>query len=171
MAGLKKSNLNSIVELRTTTDDNLPNSLSELGYTQSFAFTDSQLAIGLVTVSLAGILFLLDKKYEFDEIYTFTIVLIVLYFTLSSVLYYFKSAKKYKDVKYIGYDDKGNKITIKSYSPKFEPLYKVTVILGHNVKETEFDINYSELFDAFGHFRQDELTARIKKEIAQLQKK
>lgn len=144
--------------------------MSELGYTQSFAFTDSQLAIGLLTVLLAGILFLLDKKYEFDEIYALTVVLVVLYFTLSSILYYFKSAKKYKDVKYVGYDDKGNKMTIKSYSPKFKPLYKVTLILGDNLKETEFEISFLELFDAFGHFRQDELTARIRKETAQLQK-
>lgn len=68
MSQLKKTNLNSVNELRQTTDENLGFIFQQLGYTESFALIDLKLGLGLSTVIIAGLLFLVDKSIHGKKI-------------------------------------------------------------------------------------------------------
>ena len=62
MSQLKKTNLNSVNDLRQTTDDHLGLVFQQLGYNESFTLIDLKLGLGLSTVVIAGLLFLVDKN-------------------------------------------------------------------------------------------------------------
>ncbi|KAK6465866.1 putative signal peptidase complex subunit [Scheffersomyces coipomensis] len=163
MSALKKTNLNSVSDLRQTTDDNLSSVLTQLGYDESFKITDIKLALGVSTVAIAGLLFLVDRKYSFDESYNVVVISIILYSIFSAGLLYLN--RIYKNVKYIGYTEKGEKIIIAGWTVKFDPLYYIKITL--NDKTTiESSLKFNEFFDVVGYFNRDAFTTLLKHEIS-----
>lgn len=167
MSQLKKTNLNSVKDLQKTTDENLNSVLQQLGYEESFAITDLKLGLGLSTVVVAGLLFLTDKKYEFKQIYSITVAACVIYGFLNVILFLINL--KYKNVKYIGVDSKGNKITIASDIKKYEPNYNVTITFKDTV--VTGSIPFNKFFDVIGYFNRDEFTTLLSDEISRAGKK
>lgn len=167
MSQLKKTNLNSIKDLQKTTDENLSLVLQQLGYEESFTITDLKLGLGLSTVVIAGLLFLADKKFEFKHIYSYTVTACIVYGLLNAILFLINL--KYKNVKYIGVDSKGNKIIIASDVKKYDPNYNVSITFKDNV--VNGSIPFNKFFDVIGYFNGDEFTKLISEEISRVGKK
>ncbi|KAI3403400.1 SPC2 [Candida oxycetoniae] len=168
MSQLKSTNLNSVKELQKATDEQLGSILQQLGFEESFMLTDLKLGLGLVTVVIAGLLFLADKRYEFKNIYGATVVSCVLYAVLNGVLLIIN--RKYKNVKYIGYDSKGNKLTVASTTGKYDPNYRVTVALNDK-QSSQSSIPFNKYFDLIGYLNREEFTKLLAKEVNKLGKK
>lgn len=151
----------SIPDLRTAVDDNLPASLAQLGYTQSFSLIDLKIALGYTTVLIAAGLFLVDKKYGFESIFNITIAAILVYALASVVLYYFSSVGEYKNNKYIGYNEKGEKILVASWTMKHKPIYHIKIALD-NKEEITAELDFTKVFDGWGYYKQDETTEFLK---------
>lgn len=148
--------------------------MSELGYAQSFSLIDTKLAVGLVSVSIAGLLFYVDKKYGFERTYNVTIISVVLYALLTAFYYYLSYLPKYKNNKFIGYADSGEKILIAGWTRKHTPTYfvriEVSTIDGKS-QSSETKIEFTKLFDGFGYYKQEHMTNFLKAEVEKLQKK
>lgn len=142
-------------------DDNLPASLAQLGYTQSFSLIDLKIALGYTTVLIAGGLFLVDKKYGFESIFNITIAAILVYALASLVLYYFSSVGEYKNNKYIGYNDKGEKILVAAWTVKYKPIYHIKLVLN-NKEEITAELEFTKVFDSWGYYKQEETTEFLK---------
>lgn len=160
------------MQLRTTCDDNLYASLSEFGYTQSFSLIDTKLALGYLTTLIAGLLYLADKKYGFEKTYNVTVISVVVYFIISGFLLYLTSNRKHKDVKYIGYDESNKKILVATWTTKHDPIYHLKIRFNDK-EETEITTGFEfmKVFDAFGYYKQDEMTRVLKNEIEKVHKK
>ncbi|KAI5962722.1 SPC2 [Candida theae] len=167
MSQLKKTNLNSVRDLQKTTDENLNSVLQQLGYDESFIITDVKLGLGVATVAIAGLLFLADKKYQFKDIYSITVAACVVYGVLNAILFLINL--KYKNVKYIGDDSKGSRITIASDIKKYEPYYNVTITVKDTVVTAA--IPFNKFFDVIGYFNRDEFIKLISEEINKVDKK
>lgn len=168
----KLTGISSIVQLRATCDDNLHASLSELGYTQSFSLIDTKLALGYLTVVIAGLLYVVDKKFGFEKTYNVTVLSVILYFLISGILFYLTSTKKYKNVKYIGYDESNKKILVATWTNKYDPIYHLKIRFNDDESlaiVTSFE--FMKVFDAFGYYKQDELTRLLKNELDKINKK
>lgn len=150
----------------TTSDENLASAFGELGYSESFALTDTKLALGYLTVLIAGLIFLGDKKYEFNEIYYITAFLVVLYSIISLILMYFTSHKKYKNVKFVGYNDDNNKIVVVTWTEKYDPIYNVEIRIDDDKQIKKFKLEFAKFFDAFGYYKRDEFIKLIKEQIS-----
>ncbi|KAI5955230.1 SPC2 [Candida jiufengensis] len=162
MSQLKKTNLNSVKDLQKTTDEQLGSVLQNLGYEESFKLIDLKLGLGLITVLIAGLLFLADKKFQFKEIYNITFISCVLYGLINLAL--FGLNLKYKNVKYIGYDSKGNKIIISSEIKKYEPNYYINVTINDKTTSNSV-IPFNKFFDIIGFFNRDEFLKLLSHEI------
>lgn len=156
----KKVNLNSVTELKTETDEFLPQALLQLGYEQSFALIDLKLALGLVTVAISAFLYYLEKKVSFKDSYYVIAALISVYFIVSAVLYYLSKGPQYKDNTYIGYR-KGHKISVYTWTKPFEPVYRVKIVFGDGVVFEE-KIAFMKMFDEFGFLNEPEASAIFK---------
>ncbi|CAI5759660.1 unnamed protein product [Candida verbasci] len=164
---LKKTNLNSVKELLITTDDNLGSVFSQFNYEESFKLKDLKLGLGLIQVLIAGLLFLADRKFQFHDIFTITVISCLLYGGINAVLYIINY--KFKNVKYVGLN-KSDKLVIKTWSTKYDPIYNITII--KNDKETTTtQIPYNKIFDVLGLFNRDEFSKLIKLELGKLGKK
>ncbi|KHC77373.1 hypothetical protein MGS_03304 [Candida albicans P78042] len=167
MSQLKKTNLNSVNDLRQTTDDHLGLVFQQLGYNESFTLIDLKLGLGLSTVVIAGLLFLVDKKYAWKDSYNLTVIACVLYGIISGVLYLVNFFNK--NVKYIGYDNKGNKLSVATSSNKLDPIYNVTISLNDRLVNAAFGFN--KFFDVVGFFNRDAFTKLVENELNKLNKK
>lgn len=157
--------------MRTITDENLSDVLGSLGYTESFTVTDLKLGLGVLTVIVSGLLFMVEKKFSFNESYNITVMSLVVYFILSGILWYLTQSKSYKNVKYIGHDDSNNKITIATNTTKYDPIYNIEIRFGDNGKPVKTNIEFMKLFDTFTTFHPDNLKELIGKEIEKVSKK
>lgn len=167
-----KLNLYNAPQLRTIVDENLSDVLGSLGYTESFLLTDIKLGLGLVTVALAGSLFLIEKKLDFFESINLITLILVLYFIASGAILYLTVLKKYKNIKYIGYDDKNNKITIITESKKFEPIYSIEIRFGEDEeKVVKTQVEFMKLFDTFTAFHAENLKEIIGEQLKISRKK
>ncbi|CAK9441063.1 uncharacterized protein LODBEIA_P49320 [Lodderomyces beijingensis] len=162
MSQLKKSNLNSVKDLQKTTDEHLGSVLTQLGYEESFKLIDLKLGLGLVSVLIAGLLFVADKKFQFKDIYSITVVCCVVYSVLNAAILAINY--RYKNVKYVGYDSKGNKLTLATETKKYEPVYYLSVDL--NGRKHSTSIPFNKFFDAVGYFIRDEFTKELSEEIS-----
>lgn len=160
-------------QLRTTCDDNIVLSTSELGYTQSFKLVDTKLATGLISVAIAGLLFYVDKKYGFVATYNVTVASVCVYGALSLFYYYLAYHPQYKNNKFVGYADNGEKLLIAGWSKKHTPTYYVRLDLEKNghLSTSEASIEFTKLFDGFGYYKQEAMTVFLKAEIEKLQNK
>lgn len=164
------TNTSSITDLRNAVDDNLAASLGELGFSQSFTLIDAKLALGVSTVLISAALFVADKKLGFEKTFTLTVVAVVLYFTLSALQLYLTSSKSYKNNKFVGYNDKKEKIAVYTWTTKFDPVYHVKIVLNDKESVTS-KIEFAKVFDAFGYYKPDNTTALFRTELANLAKK
>lgn len=157
------TNTSSIVDLRTAVDDFLPLCMERLGYRQSFALIDLKIALGYLTVAIAGFLFYLDKKMSFADTYYIIAGAVATYFVVSSVLYFFTSGPKYKNNKYIGH--KGlQKVAVFTWTKGYEPVYHVKVVTDDKFDgAVEKEVSFTEMFDAFGFLNEEAALAQLSK--------
>lgn len=152
------------MDLRSAVDDNLPVTMSALGYEQSFTLIDLKIALGYLTVAIAGFLFYLDKKYTFKDTYYVVAAAVVMYFLLSGALYFFTSSPQYKDNKFVGVNDKKEKIEVFAWTSKYDPIYNVKIITKG--RTTEVALPFNKMFDAFGYYNQDATTTLFKEALS-----
>lgn len=157
--------------MRTVVDDNLQASLGKLGYAQSFTLTDLKLALGYMTIAIAGGLFYLDKKFEFKDAYNFTVAGIVVYFIISGIHLFFTSGK-FKNNKYVGYNDSKEKILISSWTNKYEPTYHYKIVINDDESRAiTSQFPFTSVFDSFGYYKSDLTTEILQKELEKFGKK
>jgi len=78
----------SVPDLKSTTDDALPNYLTSLKFVEDHTYTDVRLALGYVAVAIAGALFYADWKLGWDATKPYTLFAVVVYFALNSAFTY-----------------------------------------------------------------------------------
>lgn len=151
--------------MRNHTDEQLPLSLQSLGYDQSFTLIDTKLALGYLTVAIAGLLFWMDKKYVFKDTYYAVIACVVLYFLISTVMWYLNYGT-YKDNKYIGYNDSNQKISVYTSTTKYDPIYNVKIVLNDQFDAAlEVPLPFTKFYDQFGYYNQEALTTLLKEAL------
>ncbi|OBA22312.1 hypothetical protein METBIDRAFT_11168 [Metschnikowia bicuspidata var. bicuspidata NRRL YB-4993] len=153
----KKVNLNSVAELRLAVDEALPELFQQLGYEQSFALGDLKLALGFSTVAIAGGLYYLEKNVSFNDSYYVIVALIALYAVISAAMYVLSNGKGYKNNKYIGFNEKKQKISVYALAEPFDPIYDVKVVINDNFSAPVTEsIPFAKMFDAFGFLNHEE---------------
>ncbi|EGV61608.1 signal peptidase complex subunit spc2 [Yamadazyma tenuis] len=167
-----KPNLYNVAQLRTIVDDNLSDILGGLGYSESFKLTDIKLALGVLTVLLSGGLFLIEKKIPFNESFTLTVLILAVYFAISGVLFFLTNSKRFKNIKYVGFNDNNEQITIVTSSPKYEPVYNIELRFGEERQQSvKTHIEFMKIFDNFSMFQPELLKQLLSKEIEKVGKK
>lgn len=78
----------SVPDLKSTTDDALPNYLTSLKFVQDHTNTDIRLAVGYVAVIIGGALFYADWKLGWDATKPYTLPAVVVYFILNGIFTY-----------------------------------------------------------------------------------
>lgn len=162
----------SIKDLRETTELELPVVLTQLGYDEVFWLTDLKIAAGYGTVVLAGIMYWLEKKYDFKDVYLINAALIAVYFLLLLLMWYFSNLN-YSNIKYIGKNKAGDKLTIKGWTDKYEPVYHVRVTREPKLGPTklaEGSLPFEKFFDGMGYVNRDALVGLVETELAKLSK-
>lgn len=156
------TNRSSVNDLRNATDDQLPFALETLGYQQSFTLIDTKLALGYLTVAIAGLLFYMDKKFAFKDTYYAVIACVAAYFVISTIMLYFTSGPQ-KDNKYIGFNDAQQKILVYSWTSKYDPIYNVKIVLNDNTDSAvEAALPFTKFFDGFGYYNQEAFVGLVK---------
>lgn len=136
--------------------------MEALGYEQSFTFSDIKLALGYVTVGIAALLFYLDKKFSFNETFYVVAGLVVLYGIVSLVMYYLNNSAKYKNTAYVGYNKHNKKISVHTWSTKYDPIYNVKIVVEDNADSAfEGEIPFNKFFDEFGYLNREAFTKLI----------
>lgn len=156
-----------MVDLRNTTDENLPSALGQLGYEEDFKLADFKLGLGLFTVAISAGLFYIDKKYAFNDTKTVTLAGVVLYGIASFILWIIGRTKP--NVKFVGVNDAKSNIEVATWTTKFDPIYHVTIEADGAKSETEWE--FMKLFDTAGFFQSQTLVELLKGEIDKLKKK
>ena len=77
---------NALEDLKSTTDDALPNFLNSLKFQQSHLLADVRLLLGYTAVTLGAATFYADYKLGWVETKAYTLWAVVAYFTLNSAL-------------------------------------------------------------------------------------
>lgn len=75
-------------DLKSTTDDALPNYLTSLKFVEDNTYTDVRLALGYTAVAIAGGLFYADYKLGWDVTKPYTLPAVILYFLLNGAFTY-----------------------------------------------------------------------------------
>jgi signal peptidase complex subunit 2 len=158
---LPHTNLSSVVDLRTTVDDNLAASMGALGYTQEFGLVDLKIALGYLSALIAAAVYFADKKYGFAATYWWTVAGVVAYFALSAALWVV--ATRFRDVKYVGRADDGTRVTVATWTEKYTPVYRYRVSVGGRTQSGGFD--FTKLFDGLGYYKEEELTRLLRHEL------
>lgn len=139
--------------------------MGQLGYEQSFTLIDTKLALGYLTVAIAGLLFYMDKKLAFKDTYYYVIACVALYGIISAILYYFTAGPE-KNNKYVGYTDDKKKISVYTWTSKYDPIYHVKILSNDNVDSaTLVDIPFTKFYDAFGFINQEVFTGLVKEAL------
>lgn len=147
----KPINVYSIPELRQTLIDALPGVFSRLEYTQSYSLIDTKLVFGYSIAVVAGISFLLDKKFEYGDVLLYQKILLGVYTVLSVIYWYFITYVE-KGINYVGVSKEGEKITVKSYFEDGEPIYRVKLRKNDGVElSTALPVN--KLFTEAGYLQ------------------
>lgn len=110
----------------------------------------------------------MDKKYGFESTFNITIVAVLLYAVASVVLYYYSSVGGYKNNKYIGYNDKGEKILVAAWTVKYNPVYHLKIVLNDR-EEITAELDFTKVFDGWGYYKQEETTEFLKAVIEKKQ--
>lgn len=150
--------------MRTEADDNLSLIFDKLGYDQDFGLIDTKLALGYLTVAIAGFLFYLEKNYAFKDTKLIIGGSIALYGLICLVMMYFNKGVQYKDNKYIG-SKNGKKIHVFTLTEsEFSPVYHVKVVFDEKFDApVEEKFPFTQVFDTFGFINEDEFKSHLEK--------
>ena len=85
---IQNANIYFATDLKSTTDDALPNSLNSLKFKQIHTSTDVRLVLGYTAVTIAGALFYYDWKFGWEASKPFTLPAVVAYFVLNTAFTY-----------------------------------------------------------------------------------
>ncbi|GAV52594.1 hypothetical protein ZYGR_0AG05850 [Zygosaccharomyces rouxii] len=165
----KPINVYSIPELRQTLDETLPGIFARHEFKQSFRLIDIKLVIGYGIAVVAAASFLLDKKFEFDEVLTYQKILVGSYMILSTVYWYFTKFVQ-KGITYEGVNKKGTSIAVKTFFENNEPLYHITFMTqGDYDLKTALPVN--KVFNEHGYLQTDLLYQWIGEQLTTLETK
>lgn len=162
---MKPQNLNSVADLKNACDETLPAVFASLGYTESFTLTDTKLALGYITVLLAGGLYLAEKKFEnnFSNslYYNLQAILVGVFIIVNSTLWVFTKFIL-KKIKYTGINQKGEKIQVSTWcESNTEPVYQVEIT---GVKQ--FQIDLTKVFNQDGFLEFQALKAAFSSQMS-----
>lgn len=143
--------------------------MTELGFTQSFTLIDIKLALGYATVAIAAFLYYIDKKWGFNESFNVTVASIIVYGVISLALFLLTNVPGYKNNKFVGTNESKQKLSVATWTTKYDPVYHVDLTLDDEKVATSID--FTQLFDAFGYYKQEKLTAFLQTELSKLTKK
>lgn len=138
--------------------------MKQFDYEESFTLIDIKLALGLATVIISGGLFAIEKVYKLKmtEMYTTTVVAVILYGIFSGILSLINY--KHKNVKYTGYKGSKEKITIATWTSKYDPIYNVTIKFNDSNPITK-QYQFKQFYDQLGYFNSDAFIKLIKNDI------
>nr|POF26216.1 signal peptidase complex subunit spc2 [Quercus suber] len=144
----------SLNELKNTTDDALSNYLRGLHFVQNNSKLDIRLAIGYVSVIIAGATFVADYKLGWEATKHWTLVAVVAYAILNTAFTYWMWAVE-KGLVFEG-NIGAKKIVIYSKTKKHDPTYYLTVSSidtpGASPSEWHIKAPFTTWFTADGYF-------------------
>ncbi|CEP61650.1 signal peptidase complex subunit SPC2 LALA0_S03e07690g [Lachancea lanzarotensis] len=164
----KPINVYSTPDLRQTLDEALPSTFQRLGFTQSFGLIDTKLILGYSIAVVAGISFLLDKKFKFEESLVYQKLLVASYAILSGAFWWFCKYVE-KGAKYSG-TAKDRKISVKTKMDKYDFNYQVLVRDNHG-RSVENVLPANTVFTEAGYLQADKLFNWFEQQLDSLAKK
>lgn len=165
----KPINVYSIPELRQTLDEALPGIFARLNYKQHFRLIDVKLAFGYSIAVVAAISFLLDKKFNYDDVLIYQKLLVGLYTILSAVFWYFTKHVE-KGITYVGINKDGEKLVVKTHFEKREPVYLIDLIKGGETKLSS-GLPVNKVFNEAGYLQSDLLFQWLSEQLKTLDSK
>lgn len=170
----KPVNVYSIGEVAQRLDDEVPLIFHRLGYEQSFKLIDTKLCIGYSIAAVAGISFILDKKFGHNNVIQYQRILVVTYFVLSFIFWYFKKFIE-RSTLYIGKNNKDNTtIIFKRDYKEAVPIYKTVFILQDKQKQSKsssIDLQVNKVFNENGYLQTELFFQWVKKQIEDIASK
>ncbi|SCU98597.1 LADA_0H14158g1_1 [Lachancea dasiensis] len=164
----KPINVYSTPDLRQTLDEALPATFERLGFTQSFKLIDTKLFLGYSIALIAGISFMLDKKWTFEDALTYQKILVGAYVVLSVVFWYFSKYVE-KGVKYSG--SSGDRtVVVATKMEKHSVNYEVT-LRDDRGKVIEAQLAANTVFNEAGYLQSDRLFKWFEEFLGSLVKK
>ncbi|EMC93564.1 hypothetical protein BAUCODRAFT_50404, partial [Baudoinia panamericana UAMH 10762] len=115
----------SLADLKNTTDDALGNYLRGLHFTQDNSKLDVRLAIGYISVIIAGVLFAADYKLGWEQTKIYTAPAVIAYALLNAAFTYWMWAVE-QGIVFEGLRE-GRKFSLSSKTHKHDPTYYLTV--------------------------------------------
>ncbi|BFZ63939.1 hypothetical protein YB2330_005076 [Saitoella coloradoensis] len=176
LAAPEAINKSNLVDLKNTSDDAIAPFMSGLGYTQSHYLTDIRLAIGYLAAAIIALTAFNDYKKGFTPAKSHTLIGVVLYFVLNTVLTLWMFFVE-KGTVYVGSDHtKGKNIKVESLGPKrkWEPRYRLKVVKLEDMEkdlEVEVEGEFGEWFDEDGVLVRKNFDEFLAGALAQLEKK
>lgn len=155
------------------TELELPGAFTQLGYDEQFWLQDMKIAFGYGTVAIAAGLFWLEKKFEFNDIKMVNAGLIGVYFILLALMWFFSNLS-FKNIKYIGVNKQGDKVTLKGWTTGYDPHYRVKLTVQPKGKPEktggEGKIPFEKIYDGMGYLNRDALLEQVKGELTNVNK-
>ncbi|KAF2498336.1 hypothetical protein BU16DRAFT_524463 [Lophium mytilinum] len=153
MSATTKIAVQSLADLKNTTDDALPNYLTSIKFQRSHRLIDVRLALGYTAVILAGGLFYFDWKHGWEASKPYTGPAVAVYFALNAAFSYWMWMVEKGSI-FEGERTTG-KVGILSTSKKYDPTYYLTVTFTDPSGKTDTrDISapFSRWFTSDGYF-------------------
>lgn len=170
----KSVNVYSIGEVAQRLDDEVPIVFHRLGYEQSFKLIDTKLFIGYSIATVAGISFILDKKFGHNNVIQCQRILVIIYFVLSFIFWYFKKFVEASTL-YIGKNSKENTtIVFKREYKEAVPIYKTVFILKdqqNQSKSSSVDLQVNKVFNEKGYLQTELFFQWVKKQVENMESK
>lgn len=143
------------LDLKATSDDALPNYLNSLKFKQSHFYTDVRLALGYISVIIAGALFYFDWKLGWDVTKPYTLPAVVAYGLLNAGFTYWVMFVEKGQV-YVG-ERNGVKLVISTTTKVTDgkPIYQVKAKFTtpqKQWKKVEIEASLNRWFSSDGFF-------------------
>ncbi|KAI1622577.1 microsomal signal peptidase 25 kDa subunit-domain-containing protein [Exophiala viscosa] len=168
----QKVSLYSANDLKNATDDAIAPYLTSLPkpytFKQQHYTTNVRLILGYTAVIIAAILFYADWKLGWDATKAYTGPACIAYFVLNGALTYWIWAVEAGTI-FVGTREGGQKLTLKSSSQKYKPLYKLKVAYqapsGKKWENKEVEGSFTQWFNTHGYLQKKELQAWLAENI------
>jgi len=126
----------NLVELKVACDDAVRKYMTETrNYKQSHKIIDVKLLLGYVSAIMAGGEFWYTWKKPFDQVRTLTMIVVAVYFVLSTFLAFWTTFVE-KDIIFVGTKD-NEKVVVRSQLKKHKPYYHLTI--NRKAKSKKYD--------------------------------
>lgn len=170
-------NVYSIGEVAQRLDDEVPIVFHRLGYKQSYKLIDTKLFIGYSIAIIAGISFILDKKFGHNNVIQYQRILVVAYFILSGAFWYFKKFIE-KSIIYVGQKTTGNGTSIVTFKRDYkeaQPIYHTVFSLKNkgkdDTKNLDIDLEINKVFNENGYLQTELFYQWVKKQLENVDSK